>query len=141
MKLEKEVKSVFDILPPQITSIMVVTFSIPAYIQHIPEDVEKAQAKFMAICRRELDYDTYDDSKEKIHRQGITGRFLDDSGNSLLNSNWNRFMCIDEKYREWEQPYLSINYKKYEDGANCINDEVPEIKSFFRNRKIEQVLE
>ena len=145
MKLEKEIKKIIDILPPSYEDLVSRTgknFSnANSFIQHIPGNVDEAQSKFMAICRREIDYDTYDDSKKKIHRQGIIGRYLDDSGNVLLYRNWHRFMCIDEKYREWEQPHFSIYYPKYEDVAICINGEIPELKAFFRDRKLEQILD
>jgi hypothetical protein len=51
-------------------------------------------------------------------------------------------MCIDEKYREWEQPYFAINLQ--EEGNDfhgvCINTLSPKLISFFRDQKINEVL-
>lgn len=60
------------------------------YIQHIPDDVEKAQSEFLKVCSEVLKSDVY--TKGKIHRQGIIGRYLDDCGVNILNTTWNRFM-------------------------------------------------
>ena len=50
-------------------------------------------------------------------------------------------MCIDELYREWEQPYFSFNFQKYTDkNSICVNKYYPEIITFYRNSKLESIL-
>lgn len=149
MSLEnKEIKRIMSILPPSYGKLMDSgqihelnqTHGIEAtYIQHIPEDVEKAQSEFMILCSSVLKSDYY--TKGKIHRQGIVGRFLDDSGNKILYKSWYRFMCIDDMYREWEQPYYATNFEKYKgNNVMCINNMIPEILSYYRDRKINIVI-
>lgn len=45
-------------------------------------------------------------------RRGSIGRYIDDSGNSILYRAWYRFMCMDDECREWGQPYYAINPDK-----------------------------
>ncbi len=110
------------------------------YIQHTPEVVEETQASFIELCVKDgVLPEKF--LEGKVHRQGIIGRYLDDSGSGTYKY-WYRFMCIDEKYREWEQPYYAINTdKEGKDftGVN-INTLSPELISFFREQKINEVL-
>jgi len=110
------------------------------YIQHTPEVVEEVQATFIELCVKEgVLPEKF--LEGKIHRQGIIGRYLDDSGSGTYKY-WHRFMCIDEKYREWEQPYYAINIEK--EGKNftgvCINTLSPDLVTFFRDQKIKELL-
>lgn len=110
------------------------------YIQHTPDVVEEVQSAFIELCVKEgVLPEKF--LHGKVHRQGIIGRYLDDSGSGTYKY-WYRFMCIDEKYREWEQPYYAINTdKEGKDftGVN-INTLSPELISFFREQKINEVL-
>lgn len=113
-------------------------YSMP-YIQHVPSEVERVQSEFLMICADVLKSTYY---TGKVHRQGIVGRYLDDSGNQILYSTWYRFMCIDENYREWCQPFYAINYENYKiEQCCCINDKYPELVTYFRDKKIDVVLE
>ena len=110
------------------------------YIQHTPEVVEEVQAAFIQLCVKSgILPEKF--LEGKVHRQGIIGRYLDDSGSGSYK-HWYRFMCIDEKYREWEQPYYAINSEK--EGKDfegvCINNLSPDLISFFRDQKIKTVL-
>jgi hypothetical protein len=135
--LSERIKGIMSILPPSYSELGIVGGD--KYIQHIPDDVEKAQSDFLKLCSEELKNDIYID--DKIHRQGIIGRYLDDCGIPILYKVWNRFMCIDELYREWEQPYYAFNFKKYnETNSECVNKKNPKIIQYFRDRKIENIL-
>lgn len=133
---------IMGILPP---SIRTLEDNLPAgtyfkddvYIQHIPEDVELAQSEFIKLCH-EIGLLSDKFLEGKVHRQGIVGRYLDDSGNKQIYSFWYRFMCIDDNYKEWEQPYYAINYKKHE--GNSLNDQ-PLVVQFFRDRKINTIID
>lgn len=48
-----------------------------------------------------------------VHPQSIVGRILSDC-DDLLYRAWSRVMCIDDKWREWGQPYFAINPDKGE---------------------------
>lgn len=133
---------IMGILPPSIRTLednlpTGTYFKDDAYIQHIPEDVELAQSKFIKLCH-EIGLLSDKFLEGKVHRQGIVGRYLDDSGNKQIYSFWYRFMCIDDNYKEWEQPYYAINYKKHE--GNSLNDQ-PLVVQFFRDRKINTIID
>jgi hypothetical protein len=49
-------------------------------------------------------------------------------------------MCIDSKYKEWEQPYFAFAQDGIADGI-CINDLCPQLIQFFRDQKIDNLLE
>lgn len=141
MSLEDKIKEIMSILPPSINYIDSVLVSTTAddryprrYIQHIPEDVELAQKLFIELVNSELKTDF---STENINRLGILGRYIDDSGNSLLYNTWSRFMCIDNDYNEWEQPSYAKHTPKNKISLNKTN---PIIKSFYRDRLIDKLI-
>jgi hypothetical protein len=143
--IEEKLKKLFSYLPPSINDVRGNLyengngFNDP-YIQHTPEIVEEVQAAFIELCVQEgVLPEKF--LQGKVHRQSIIGRYLDDS-NSIFYKHWYRFMCIDEKYREWQQPYFAINIEK--EGKDfhglCINTLSPELIEFFRDQKINEVL-
>lgn len=136
-------------LPPQIDDFVVdsehYTFSSgDYYIQHIPHIVDKVQKEFLEFCYKRTGNKIY--LSETVHRQGIIGRYLDDSGDSTLYKNWYRFMCIDDHYREWGQPYFAINLNEQEKAKfkSALNLLLPELRDYFlvyqRDEKIKEVL-
>lgn len=150
MSFKEKVEELFTYLPPSLGSVKGKLYEngneiglktgVEPYIQHTPEIIEEAQRVFIEICVQEgILNDKF--LKENVHRQGIIGRYLDDSGSGAYK-HWNRFMCIDEKYREWEQPYYAINFEK--EGKDfegfCINNFSPELITFFRDQKINQII-
>lgn len=42
-----------------------------------------------------------------VHPGSIVGRIIDDSDLTPLNRLWYRFNCMDQFYREWDQPYFA----------------------------------
>jgi hypothetical protein len=136
--MESEIRSIINkslsILPRPISLIINIKAglqdNIIPYIQHIPRNVDKAQAEFLEICSYILKDEKF--TKGKVHRQGIVGRFLDDSGNKDLYNIWYRFMCIDENYREWTEPFYTINYEQYKiENCSCLNNKYTELIVFF----------
>ncbi len=155
LNLQEKIDIIMSILPPKIDltsgyskylnckeaidipTLAVVLAGMNPYIQHIPEKVEEAQSKFLNICRENIKHGFF--NSEKIHRQGPIGRIIE--GNDVLYKCWNRFMCIDEIYREWTQPYFAFNFQKYTDkNSICVNKYYPEIVIFYRNSKLESIL-
>lgn len=148
MKLKDEIDLIMSELPPREDRYFSTnkyrkstSYDDVVYIQHIPKIVEDTQLKFVKICIRELNLSNYN---TEVHRQGIFGRLIDDSGNKILYDGWRRFMCIDSSYREWTQPHLAYqsvnsNYPTDADSV-CINDKFPELITYFRDKKIETIL-
>ena len=144
----KKIDEIFSYLPPSLSSVkdnliengqkIGLKTGYEPYIQHTPEIVEEAQEAFIELCVQESVLPEKF-LQGKVHRQGIIGRYLDDGS---FSKHWYRFMCIDEKYREWEQPYFAINFEKEESDFEgvCINNLSTELISFFRDQKIKTVL-
>lgn len=85
------------------------------YLQHDPEIVKKAMIEILKLS--EIDFK---EDKEKIfenpfsYRQSYyIGRVMTD-GNNICWSAWCRFLSMDNKYREWGQPYFALNPDKGE---------------------------
>ena len=131
------IKEIMSILPTRVHDKPM--YEEFCYIQHIPEDVELAQTQFIKYC---VDVGVLPDRfLDNIHRQGIIGRYLESCGNSEVEKTWNRFMCIDNKFREWSSTYNSFN------PINIITKEFrslnsdPDIVQFFRNRSINKIFD
>lgn len=141
-ELSQIVDLLMDKLPPSTEKVLMnqsYGYKSTPYIQHIPEEVEQVQKEFLELCSQVLDNDFY--SKGKVHRQGIVGRYLDDCGINELSRAWHRFMCIDEEYKEWTQPYYAnLGNTKAKEDMVCINSE-PGLLSYFRDKKINKILE
>ena len=72
-----KLSEIMSILPS--SSIFSLSTQEYSFINHIPEDVELAQSEFIKYCvsRGVLSKKFLND---KVHRQGIVGRYLDDCG-------------------------------------------------------------
>lgn len=76
------------------------------YIQHNKEIVKKAQTDITNLAIKELKLD-------KDYKFGsFIGRYIDDSGVNCIKEAYCRLQCIDNKGREWGQPYFAINPDK-----------------------------
>lgn len=83
------------------------------YVQHEPEAVIGCKVEIVRLCAERFpDQPIFKyQPPSAIHPFSFAGRFLDDVGGPL-NGAWNRFMCTDERGREWQQPYLANNTPK-----------------------------
>ncbi len=54
----------------------------------------------------------WDMDPKEVHPLSIAGRFIDDSNCQPLNSAWRRLCCMDDKFREFNQPFYVINPDK-----------------------------
>lgn len=149
MKIESKIDKVMSQLPPLIDDYMIDhdlhSFSSgDGYIQHVPAIVDKAMRDFLDICYEFTGNKIY--LEKNIHRQGIIGRYLDDSNISVLYKNWHRFVCIDDNYREWGQPYFSMNpeAQKIANTKMCLNLKLPQLREYFinhmRDEKLNEIL-
>lgn len=137
--MTQRIEDVLSILPPKYDVIIktIQTKDGEVYfIQHFKDDVDKAQVEFLKLCDEELGTDYHN---KEVHRLGIVGRILSDHGGDLYKY-WNRFMCIDENFREWEQPYYVMNVDLYKDKAVCVNEMSPLLIQHFRDTKIKNIL-
>lgn len=77
------------------------------YIQRTKEDYLYLEKKLVELSNK------YFKPKEKF--TGFSyylGRVIDDSNTSCLNQITHKLMCIDDQYREWDQPYYAANPDK-----------------------------
>jgi len=82
------------------------------YFQHEASSVKAAWKETIELARPLFkSFNWANASSEEIHPMGVIGRIIDDS-NSPIGKLHYRFMCIDDKYREWQQPYFAINPDK-----------------------------
>lgn len=105
----REVDAVMAKLPPRPEAAL---SSGKSYLQHAPGDVLAAQAGLARIARRYYTSKHIDWVIEADRPAGGTfiGRLLCDSDRlQPINRGWWRIECIDEKFREWEQPYFTRN--------------------------------
>jgi len=139
MEIFNKIENIMSQLPMSISDLKADYKYIMPYIQHIPEEVENSQREFLKICCNVLKIDTKHSWEwNKVNRQGVIGRIISDSNNEILNKYWNRFMCIDNNYREWCQPHYAFNYTDYKiENCTCINNEYPELMKHFRDKKID----
>ncbi len=142
--IQEKVNKIMSKLPKSIEDLEADKKYIMPYIQHSKEIVDMVEFEFLELCSDALNSDVYRtlNKSGSVHRQGIVGRYLDDSGNYVLYGAWSRFMCIDINYREWIQPYYAINHSNYKVGeCTCINDKFPELISYFRDIKLNDLLD
>jgi hypothetical protein len=83
------------------------------YLQHAPGAVFKAFDAIVALVERTLaslpeGWQPLPSAEIWRCRGGIIGRYLDDS-HSVLWRAWVRFLCVDDRFREWGQPYHARN--------------------------------
>jgi len=133
--LKSRIEEIMKVLPPSFEELGISNDpSNPSYIQLVKEDVEEAQKNFITLVDEVLGTNY---SGEEVHRRGYIGRIIDDSGNKDLNKTWNRFMCIDDNYKEWQQPYYAFNEQA---KSICVNKTNPKIISYLRDMKLEKIL-
>ena len=140
MTLQERIDEVMSILPIALNETNANRKYLIPFVNHIPSDVEKTQSEFLKICADVLGGDIWI-SPHKAHHQGYIGRYLDHSGNTTLYRGWYRFMCIDENYCEWLEPYYAINHKEYNiEKCCCVNNLMSEYIEYFRDKKIDLII-
>src|ERR1019366_557689 len=105
--LRKKIEVALSTLPISLLNLRADEQHLMPYIQHIPRKVEYAQDQFLKLCDDVMGTRL---SYTKVDRQGNIGRIIDESRHRFpfsddLYTHWYRFMCIDDHYREWCQPY------------------------------------
>jgi len=135
MVLQDRIDEIMKGLPPSLSSLKIPQDLYELnYLQHLPQDVDDVQNKFIELVDEVLGT-SY--SGKEVHRHGIVGRVLDDSGNNDLYRAWYRFMCIDTQYREWTQPAFAMTEPS---KFVCVNKDNPKLIAYFRDKKLEQIL-
>jgi hypothetical protein len=136
LELQSRIDEIMSFLPKGVNELGADSKYLVPYIQHIPENLDMVQHNFLELCDEFFKTKSY--TKGVVHRQGITGRFIDDSGNKPLYKAWSRFMCIGEDYKEWCQPYYTRDGVDI-DRCTYINDKYPELIAFFRDYKLNSI--
>ena len=76
------------------------------YIQHTPEEVNQFHIAVAVLIR--LEYNDEHAQTFLKNPRGIIHRILDDP-KCPLGRTMNRVFCIDDRYREWGQPFYAMN--------------------------------
>lgn len=74
-----------------------------AVTRYLADDGSQA---IVDLAWRETGHGVFQHPAADIHPFSVAGRVLD---SGPLSRAWWRFMCIDEQWREWEQPYFARN--------------------------------
>jgi hypothetical protein len=141
MELQDRIDKIMEGLPPLLSSLKMSQDPHKLnYLQHLPQDVDNVQNKFIELINEILNT-SYIVKKEDKYE---IGRVLNDFGNIELYKGWYRFMSIDDQYREWTKPVFAISMNGMElnetDKFFCVNNDNPKVISYFRDKKLEEVL-
>jgi hypothetical protein len=82
------------------------------YLQHTPEKVrEFKRAVLMLAAKDDPDSEFIEWAREpdRIRGMGIVGRSIDDGCDRYVGRLWHRVRCMDDRCREWGQPYFAPN--------------------------------
>lgn len=79
------------------------------WYQHKIEDVFAAREGILALARPlyAQSYPVFNTPGKEAHPLSFIGRVLSDNPDDPLGDAWNRFMRIDERGREHQQPYYA----------------------------------
>lgn len=90
------------------------------YLQHDQGMIDKAMVDLLKVSSVDKEYWDKPEFLDNPFRCrfGVIGRIIDDSG-SPIHSLWNRFMCMDENYREYGQCYYATHQSDATGG--CLN--------------------
>lgn len=90
------------------------------YLQHDSEIIKKAMIDLLKISDISKEYWNEPEFLNSPFdcRFGIIGRIIGDS-DSPIHSLWFRFMCMDDNYREYGQPYYALHPEK--STGICLN--------------------
>jgi len=84
------------------------------YVQQDPIKVQEFKRQIMLMgAEHHSKMAEWAKNPMEVHPQSIVGRILSDCDSTLYGA-WNRVMCMDDKFREWGQPYYAINPDKGE---------------------------
>jgi hypothetical protein len=81
------------------------------YLQHTQESVDAFKREILMLAARRLKdpkLAEWAKKPQEVHGFSYVGRLLDDCDRHLYGL-WSRVMCMDEKNREWGQPYFALN--------------------------------
>jgi hypothetical protein len=80
------------------------------YVQQDMMEVHESMREVVEISGVNIDKCKIDFMRNPFpYRNSIIGRYLSDGDNNAVYAAWCRFMCMDDLYREWGQPYYAAN--------------------------------
>lgn len=83
------------------------------YIQHDKTVLQNVKTKLLIEIKKHIDHKWVDETmKDETVHPSYVDRLLDDYHIQPLRNAWGRILCIDNKAREWGQPYFAYNPTK-----------------------------
>lgn len=79
------------------------------FIQHDEQSVADYKAALVKLSSKIFKHPCFEKPLNEIHPLGLCARLINDSGAVDFDRAWNRLACIDNKWREWQQPYFVNN--------------------------------
>lgn len=81
------------------------------YIQHNKDTLLNTRNELLYLIMKENNHPWFKQTIDKgwNAHSSYAGRIIDEMNIKAFNSAWYRFMCIDEKGREWGQPFFANN--------------------------------
>jgi hypothetical protein len=103
-----EVRAIIDLLAPLPEEKGCNFSNGDGYVQQKKPIVEHAIRAIVRIAKTDLGVNKKDFLENPFgYRHSIIGRYIDDGGDLHLYRAWSRFMCMDDQFREWGQPYYA----------------------------------
>lgn len=86
------------------------------YIQHNKDQLLEVRNAFLEFAKRYVDNKYFQQSIDMGFdaHPSWAGRMLDNCAPRSINKHWYRFMCIDDSFREWGQPYYATHQNEAE---------------------------
>lgn len=82
------------------------------YVQQDPIKVQEFKRQIMLMgAEHHSKMEEWAKNPMEVHPQSIVGRILSDCDSTLYEA-WYRVMCMDDKFREWGQPYYAMHPTK-----------------------------
>lgn len=82
------------------------------YIQHDEANVLAVRNEFLEFVKRYTgDINTIQQTIDEgfsVH-PSWAGRMIDECAPNSISKHWYRFMCMDDRFREWGQPFYASN--------------------------------
>ena len=81
------------------------------YLQHDKNALLKVRNEFLEFCKRYTSHKWVQETIDKgwDAHSSYAARVIDECAPRSISKHWYRFSCIDDKGREWGQPYYAAN--------------------------------
>jgi hypothetical protein len=76
-----------------------------SFVQQSPGPALAAKQRIVDLAYAITNHAVFTNNAEEIHPSSVAGRILSETSGPL-NDAWWRFACMDDRLREWGQPYF-----------------------------------